>query len=125
MIPLDRITKANMGIYPAGKTAFVSGSNLHPNPRMYKYYWWIYSELSEFESAEEVFFKEQYSLSTKEAFALMDELQAKKIRFVTANTKRKRLGSIWDYPRILQEYPDEIFAPSYEDDPTPDWNGHK
>lgn len=77
MISLDRITKANMGIY-----SFVSGSNLHPNPRMYKYYWWIYSELSEFENAEEMFFNYEYSLNTKNAFALMDELRAKNIRFV-------------------------------------------
>ena len=34
---------------------FVSGSNINPNPKLYKYYWWIYSMESYENSAAEVF----------------------------------------------------------------------
>lgn len=45
---------------------FVSGSNLHLNPRMYKYYWWIYSMESQEKIAAKVFYSKAHRLTTKE-----------------------------------------------------------
>ena len=48
MIPSKLITKENAKkrLEQRGKdfmAIFVSGSNINPNPKLYKYYWWIYS----------------------------------------------------------------------------------
>lgn len=45
---------------------FVSGSNLHPNPKLYKYYWWIYSMESKENNAAAVFYKKEHRLPNQE-----------------------------------------------------------
>lgn len=96
---------------------FISGSNLHPNHKLHKYYFWIYDENSEFENASEVFFKDEYKLTIKKAMDIMKELEKNDIGFVYANVKYHRLGNkIWNYEKLKNEYPEIIFAPSYEDD---------
>ena len=71
MIPSKLITKENAKkrLEDRGEdfmAIFVSGSDLHPNPKMYKYNWWIYSMESEEKSAAEVFYTKAYRLTTKE-----------------------------------------------------------
>lgn len=71
MVPSFRITKENglKRLKQSGEdflVAFISGSNLHPNPKLYKYYWWIYSLESKENSAAEVFYKKEHRLTTKE-----------------------------------------------------------
>ncbi|MCT7572802.1 hypothetical protein [Aliarcobacter butzleri] len=95
---------------------FISGTNLHPNPKMYKYYWWIYSLESKQENAHEVFYKKEYELTTKEFEKEFQRLRDSKISFAYVNIKLHRLGSIFDYEKLKTNYPDIKFAPSYEDD---------
>lgn len=95
---------------------FISGSNLHPNQKMYKYYWWIYSLESKQESAHEVFYKKEYELTTKEFEKEFQRLRDSKISFAYVNIKLHRLDSIFDYEKLKINYPDIKFALSYEND---------
>lgn len=96
---------------------FVSGSNLHPNPKLYKYYFWIYAENSDYESAADIFFKDAYKLNIKTAVDKMNELRNNKISYAYVNTKYYRLGNkIFNYEGLMQNDPQIIFSPSYEDD---------
>ncbi|RXJ96059.1 hypothetical protein CRU94_05465 [Arcobacter sp. AHV-9/2010] len=95
---------------------FVSGSNLHPNPRMYKYYWWIYSMESQEKSAAEVFYTKAYRLTIKEFERESTRLTENKISYAYINRKIHRLDSIFNYEKLKEKYPDMEFAPSYEDD---------
>lgn len=95
---------------------FISGTNLHPNPKMYKYYWWIYSLESKQENAHEVFYKKEYELTTKEFEKEFQRLRDSKISFAYVNIKLHRLDSIFDYEKLKTNYPDIKFASSYEDD---------
>ena len=121
MIPSKLITKENAKkrLEARGEDVivmFVSGSNLHPNPRMYKYYWWIYSMESQEISAAEVFYSKAYRLTTKEFEEESIRLQDNKISFAYVNTKLHRLGTTFNYEKLKEKYPDIEFAPAYEDD---------
>ena len=96
--------------------AFISGSNINPNPKLYKYYWWIYSIKSKENSAYEVFYKKEHRLTTKKFEEEAIRLQDNKISFAYVNSKLHRLGTIFDYVKLLKEFPDIEFAPAYEDD---------
>ena len=96
---------------------FISGSNIHPNKRFYKYYWWIYSEESQEQSAKDIFFKNEKSLTTKQFLQKAAELSKRNIKFAYVNTKLHRLGnSVWDYEKIKTKYSDIEFAVAYEED---------
>ena len=121
MIPSKLITKENAKkrLEQRGKefmVIFVSGSNINPNPKLYKYYWWIYSMESDENSAAEVFYTKAYRLSTKKFEEESIRLQDNKISFAYVNTKLHRLGTIFDYQKLKEKYPDIEFAPAYEDD---------
>ena len=121
MIPSKLITKENAKkkLEARGEdfmAIFVSGSNLHPNPKMYKYYWWIYSMESQEKSAAEVFYSKALRLTTKEFEKESIRLQDNKISFAYVNRKLHRLGSTFDYEKLKEKYPDIEFALSYEDD---------
>ena len=121
MIPSKLITKENAKkrLEQRGKefmVIFVSGSNINPNPKLYKYYWWIYSMESYENSAAEVFYTKAHRLSTKKFEEEAIRLQDNKISFAYVNRKLHRLGTIFDYEKLLKEFSDIEFAPAYEDD---------
>lgn len=119
MVPPSQITKESLKFpnYNIMQSVFISGSNIHPNKRFYKYYWWIYSEESEEQSAKEVFFIKEKSLTTKQFFQKAEELTKRDIKFAYVNIKLHRLGnSVWDYEKIKTKYPDIEFAVALEDD---------
>lgn len=121
MIPSKLITKENAKkrLEQRGKefmVIFVSGSNINPNPKLYKYYWWIYSMESKEKSAAEVFYSKAHRLSTKKFEEEAIRLQDNKISFAYVNRKLHRLGTIFDYEKLLKEFSDIEFAPAYEDD---------
>ncbi len=121
MVPSFRITKENglKRLKQSGEdflVAFISGSNLHPNPKLYKYYWWIYSLESKENSAAEVFYKKEHRLTTKEFEKESARLEDNKISFAYVNSKYHRLGTIFNYDKLIKEFPDIEFAPKYEDD---------
>ena len=106
---------------------FISGSNLHQNARLYKYYWWIYPATSIYENAEKVFFKDEHKLSIKQAIDMMEKYKHDGIPFAYVNSKYYRLGNkIWDYESLKKKCSDIKYAPSYEDDMDEVYeNGHK
>lgn len=121
MVPSFRITKENglKRLKQSGEDfmiAFISGSNLHPNPKLYKYYWWIYSMESKENSAVQVFYKKEHRLTIKEFEKESARLQDSKISFAYVNSKQHRLGTVFNYNKLIKEFPDIEFAPKYEDD---------
>ena len=128
MVLPQRITKEYLcdERYISWRGVFISGSDPHPNPRLYKYDWWVYDTSSPYDSAAEVFYKPEHRLSTKAFETLTDRLHKENIKYAYVNRKRRRLGvSIWDYDRMLTENPNMTFAPAYEDDTDEPYEGHK
>lgn len=120
MVPSFRITKENAlkKLNQSGRDfmiAFISGSNLHPNPKLYKYYWWIYSLESKENSAAEVFYKKEHRLTVKEFKKESARLEDNKISFAYVNSKRHRLGTIFNYDKLVKEFPSIDFSQKYEE----------
>ena len=67
-------------------------------------------------SAAEVFYSKAHRLATKKFEEEAIRLQDNKISFAYVNTKLHRLGTIFDYEKLLKEFSDIEFAPAYEDD---------
>ncbi|MGJ0301678.1 hypothetical protein [Aliarcobacter cryaerophilus] len=67
-------------------------------------------------SAAEVFYSKAHRLTTKKFEEEATRLQDNKISFAYVNTKLHRLGTIFDYEKLKEKYPDIEFAPAYEDD---------
>ncbi len=67
-------------------------------------------------SADEVFYIKTHRLTTKEFEQESIRLQDNKISFAYVNIKLHRLGSIFDYEKLKEKYPEMEFALSYEDD---------
>ena len=67
-------------------------------------------------SAAEVFYSKAHRLTTKKFEKESIRLQDNKISFAYVNRKLHRLGSIFDYEKLKEKYPDMEFAPVYEDD---------
>ena len=43
-------------------------------------------------------------------------MQDSKISFAYVNSKQHRLGTVFNYNKLIKEFPDIEFAPKYEDD---------
>lgn len=95
----------------------ISTTHLNPNPRLKKYYFWIYHYNMPYSSAEEVFWKDEHKLSLKEASNLMSDLKKKGIPYAYVNLGIKRLrNSVFDYETIIKEDSTIKFAVSYDED---------
>lgn len=129
MVSFHRINKESLLTFTAKRRSvslFISGSNLHFNPRLYKYDWWVYPSNSAYDSAGEVFYKPEHRLSTKKFYEMADRLYEDKILFAYVNSKHHRLGNtIWNYKKMKQDYPNIIFAIVYDEDTDEDYEGHK
>ena len=91
---------------------------MHPNPRFYKYYWWIFWRGSTCEGLQ--FRSNEHRLSTKAAFDLMDLLSKKKEPHIIYNIRLPRLGpdSPFD-PNSKRWVAGTEWAPGYDEDTDP------
>lgn len=94
---------------------------LHPAPRLYKHHWQIFSPDSEYEGLE--FFEKAPRISTARCMERLHEL-------ATAGTPC--LVYTWKQPRKFTGMPFDpekwkgaTWAPSWDDDDDPIWEGHK
>jgi hypothetical protein len=94
---------------------------LHPNPRFYKYVWWVFSKYSTAEGQE--FFSEANRLTTAAAMRLLERLKAENEPCVLYNARLPRAGSIFD--PTAEKWQSVEWAPAYEEDKDESWNGHK
>jgi hypothetical protein len=98
-------------------------TGLHPNPRLYKYLWQIWTPDSPLEG--EGFLLSGPLLSTARFVEIEQRMLTTGESGFVYNRRRVRkgLGSPFDltHPRWkVREW-----APSWEDDPDPEWNEHK
>lgn len=119
MKPLHKITKSYLKqSQEEGSTGIgICTTGLHPNPTFYKFYYWIYHYNMPYESAKEVFYKNEYKLSLKKAVNLINQLKKENIPFAYVNRTYYRLGTkIFDYKKLKEKYPDLEFAIAYNED---------
>jgi hypothetical protein len=96
-------------------------SGMNPNPRFWKYGWWVFWRESPGEGEE--FLCPEHELSTAAAMTLLKQLEAEGQPCMLYNKRYPRRGS--DFDPSAQRWKDEQWAPSLEDDPDEEWDGHK
>lgn len=104
-----------------GRCRRSSPQNLHPSPRSYKYYWWVFFKDSKVEG--EAFLSPEYRISTAAAMKLMRRLADEKEPCMVYNALLPRKDSSLD-PNDYK-WKDAEWAPAFDDDPDEIWEGHK
>lgn len=99
------------------------GTYLHPNPRMYKYIWQIWTPDSSLEGA--LFFQFGQKYSTAQFREIEAQMIAAGASGFIYNRKLPRRGLDQPFDLTHPRWANREFAPAWEDDPDPEWNGHK
>ncbi len=92
-------------------------SGVHPNPRFYKYYWWVFWNESPIDGWQ--FLNKQYCLSTAAAIQLMDSLKERNEPYWIYNDKSPRRDSAMRIDPNLKRWQGVELAPAYDEDPDP------
>jgi hypothetical protein len=90
------------------------GSFMHPNPRIFKYYWWIFWEGSICDGNS--FLVDENRLSTNGANALCEKLSAQKISHWIYNTRLPRLDTESPFDPSSKKWQGVNWAPAFDED---------
>lgn len=106
---------------PDGLASFAQ--RLHPQARFYKYLWQVWTPKSDFEGQD--FFQFGPRFSTAQYVALRERmLQAGEPAWVY-NQQLPRLGAGTPFDPEHPRWQGVVFAPAWDDDSDPVWQGHK
>ena len=99
----------------SGCSSYATG--VHPNPRFYKYYWWVFWSGSPVDGLE--FRSNKYRLSTAAAMALLADLKASGEPCLLYNRRLPRRDPANPFDTNHPRWRDAEWAPAYGDDPDP------
>lgn len=99
------------------------GSPLHPNPKLYKSYWQVFTGDSMWEWHD--FLKNCPYRSTSDCIHYLELLQQKTVSYIVYGRKRPRKHQGMPYDLRAEKWKNTQWAPALEDDVDPEWNGHK
>lgn len=102
---------------------FCGASHRHPNPRFYKYYWWIFWQESPCDGW--AFKTKPYRLATQQAFDLIQRLQAEKQSYWIYNTRLPRLDPANPFNPKAEVWRDAEWAPAFDEDTDAEHEGFK
>ena len=97
---------------------------MHPNPRYYKYIWWVFWEGSPCEG--EAFLAEENSLCTAHAMALQKRLsQAGEAYWLYNRARPRDEPGVTPFNKDAPRWKNVTFVSSLDIDPDPDWQGFR
>ena len=97
---------------------FSYASNMHPNPRFYKYRWWVFWRESACDGHE--FLEDKHAICTANAMALIKKLESEGECYWIYNRRiaRHELG-VTPFDRNSVKWRDHPFAAAFDDDIDP------
>lgn len=99
-------------------------SRMHPNPRFYKYRWWVFWHGSACDGSE--FLAEERSLCTFDAMALIDRLMLKgECHWVYNRPMPREEQGVTPFDRTSEKWRNTQFAPPFDADTDPEWRGFR
>jgi hypothetical protein len=103
---------------------FSFASFMHPNPRIYKYYWWVFWEGSPCDGDR--FLTDRYRLPTEQAFGLIELLVAGRKSHWLYNTRIPRDDpDNTPFDPNADKWRGMEWAKSFEEDTDGEYNGFK
>ena len=121
---LERIRASSEGA--GGLQRYAGATFMHPNPRFFKYYWWVFWKESPVDGRE--FLSKSYRLSTAAAMQLLDRLRELNEPCLIYNTRHPRMDKAnvpFPFNPESERWKDTEWAPAYDEDLDPVWNGFK
>ena len=109
-----------------GRQWYAGATFMHRNPRFFKYYWWVFWKESPIEGEE--FLSREYRLSTAVAMQLLDRLREQNETCLIYNRRHPRMDKAnvpFPFNPESERWKDTEWAPAYDEDPDPVWNGYK
>jgi hypothetical protein len=98
--------------------------SMHPDPRFYKYLWWVFWEESLVDGAE--FLDDAYAVNTATAMALMDDLIQKRKPHWIYNRQIPRLDpGVTPFDPLHRRWKDTKFPPPLSEDSDAEWQGYR
>jgi hypothetical protein len=98
-----------------GCSSYAQG--VHPNPRFYKYYWWVFWSESRTDGQE--FLRDGHRLSTAAALELMADLKSRGEPHWVYNRRLPRRDPANPFDPNHPRWQDAEWALAYDDDPDP------
>lgn len=99
-------------------------SHMHPNPRLFKYRWWVFWRDSPCDGRE--FLDERNSLCTAHAMTLIDKLTRNgECHWIYNKRIPRHEPGITPFDRISTKWRDIQFAPAFHDDADLEWAGFR
>lgn len=99
-------------------------SHMHPNPRFFKYRWWVFWRESPCDGRE--FLDEKHSLCTADAMALMDKLtEDRECHWIYNRRIPRDEPGVTPFDRTAPNWRDVQFAPAFGDDMDSEWDGFR
>src|SRR6185437_7678845 len=96
-----------------GRLSYAQG--IHPNPKFYKYYWWVFWRGSPVDGPR--FLSKKYRLNTAAAFQLMEKLREQREPYWLYNDSLPRLDSVnTPFDPRSPRWKGAEWAPAYDDD---------
>jgi hypothetical protein len=97
---------------------------MHPNPRLFKYVWWVFWRQSACEGL--ALLVESHALCTSAAMQLVENLTHKGEKHWIYNRRipRSDSGNSPISPN-MSKWKGMKFAPRFDDDRDPEWQGHR
>src|SRR6185369_5408893 len=98
--------------------------HMHPDPHYYMYRWWVFWRGSPCDGRE--FLSDTYSLCTADAMALLGQLASENEGYWIYNKAlpRNEPGTT-PFDRTSAKWLGKTFAPPLDQDPNPEWRGHR
>lgn len=99
-------------------------SYMHPNPRFYKYLWWVFWRQSPCDGRE--FLNDRYALCTADAMALVKELSATgECHWIYNKRIPRHEPGVTPFDRTSKKWRDLQFAPALDADADPCIDGFR
>jgi hypothetical protein len=103
-------------------SSFAQG--MHPNPKFYKYRWWIFWEQSPVDGM--AFLEDRYAIGTAAAMTLMNKLeQQKKIHWIYNKRLPRLEPGVTPFDPQHPKWKNYAFSTALSEDADPEWNGHR
>jgi hypothetical protein len=98
-------------------------ADLHPVQAFYKHHWRIFTLDSKWDGWE--FLEKEPWLSTAACMQRLQELESKGEPYILYGGKRPRRFAAMPFDPESARWRNADWAPALEDDPDPEWNGHR
>lgn len=101
----------------------LQGMVLHPNPRLYKFRWRVFTSASCLEGEE--FLARVERLSTAACAALLTELRAAEVPYLLYPVRHPRRHEGMPFDPQHERWRNADWAPPFEMDEDPEWQGYR